>query len=1123
MNTVVKTAFCFALACTAVWAQTSQINGVVKDPSGSAVPGATVKATQTATGQVRTGVSGADGNYTLPNLPTGPYQVEVTKDGFSKSEQTGIVLQVDSNLTVDVSMAVGAVNEQVTVEASAATVETRSTAIGTVVTNQEVSEMPLNGRDPHELIFLAGMATYPGAGSYSTIRNYPTVVVSVAGGNGDGVAYLLDGALWQDPYNSLSLPLPFPDALQEFKLETSAAPAQYGYHATATVNAITKSGTNEYHGDLFEFLRNGDLNARDFQGTARDTLKRNQFGGVVGGPVLPRFKNKLFFFGGFQRTSLRSDGSQNVANIPTPAALGGDFTALAGPGCNSGKQITMNPALGFVNNVISPSLLNPVMVNIAKTLPVTADPCGRTVYPQVADQDENLYIAKVDYQINDKSSFFGRFMLGDLNTGSTYDGKNPLSINIYGYHDYDYGITFGHTYLFSANLVSSTRLAVNRTNVAKLPDNYESWAGFGANISPLGGNIITLTATGAFNIGSGSASLGAQHNGPMPHLAQDFTWIHGNHQVTFGGGIYQQRLNYFSAVNANGTATFSSANTGLLMGDIMMGLPNTFAQGTVYGFYTRQFYDSLYVQDNWKITPRLTLNYGVRWEPYLSPYNDRGENEVFSPTAYAAGTKSVVFQNAPPGLFFPGDSQYTVGNYSHNYYNGPDYKKFYPRVGLAWDPEGKGRMTIRAAYGMYGDRAQMLAGTAGYFDSPFGNQVTVSGANMSNPYAAQGGNPFPQIVQQVGIGVYKPTAPFVANGNYITSPLANFHPVYMNQWNLSVQRQMGRDWLLTANYIGNNTIHMISGENTNQAVFMGTGPCTLQGPTGPVAETVCSTTADQQLRRQLSLINPVQGQFYSNIGNVDDGGTAEYEGLYLSARKTLSHNVTLLANYTWSHCISDVYNFNPGNGGVAPEYNRRQYRSNCIGIDLRQEVVLNMVATTPKFSNRWARALGSNWQVAPILELKSWTDFTAFVGSDRALTTAVNQTPNQVLANPYPATQTLSNWINAAAFAPSALGTYGNLGYNNLKGPGIFQLNVAFSRTFQIGEKRAFQLRAEAFNLPNHVNGFAPGAAPINAGAGANSTLTSPTFTQVTSDISGNNGLQGGDYRVIQVAAKFVF
>src|SRR3984885_9545328 len=389
MNSIVKAACVFVFACTSVWAQTSQINGTVKDPSGSAIPGAAVKATQTATGQVRNAVSGADGSYSIPNLPTGPYQVEVTKEGFSKSEQTGIVLQVDTAQTVDVSMAVGTVNEQVTVEATAATVETRSTAIGTVVTNQEVSEMPLNGRDPHELIFLAGMATFPGTGSYSSIRNYPTVVVSVAGGNGDAVSYVLDGAVWQDPYNNLSLPLPFPDALQEFKVETSAAPAQYGFHASGTVNAVTKSGTNEYHGDLFEFLRNGDLNARDAFAPTRNTLKRNQFGGVVGGPVLPRFKNKLFFFGGAQRTSLRSDGTQNIAFIPTQASLGGDFTALASPACNKGRQVTLPASLGFTNNSISPSLLDPVSVNLAKLLPSTASPCGQVNFGTLNNSDEN--------------------------------------------------------------------------------------------------------------------------------------------------------------------------------------------------------------------------------------------------------------------------------------------------------------------------------------------------------------------------------------------------------------------------------------------------------------------------------------------------------------------------------------------------------------------------------------------------------------------------------------------------------------------------------------------------------------------------------------------------------------
>src|SRR5438067_816174 len=299
------------LTCATVWAQsTAQINGIVKDQTGAVLPGVEVSATQTDTGVKRTVVTDETGSYVLQNLPLGPYRLDAALPGFRTYVQTGIVLQVDANSTINPVLTVGQVSEEIKVEANAALVETRSAGLGTVVDNQRVLELPLNGRNPTELILLVGAANpNPNPGNMNSARNYPTIVINVAGGLSNAVTYLLDGAIHNDAENNLNFPLPFPDALQEFKVETSALPAQYGLHSAAVVNAVTKSGTNEFHGDAFEFVRNGIFNARDFFASTRDTLKRNQYGGVVGGPIV---KNKLFIFGGYQGTNQRSAPPQFI-------------------------------------------------------------------------------------------------------------------------------------------------------------------------------------------------------------------------------------------------------------------------------------------------------------------------------------------------------------------------------------------------------------------------------------------------------------------------------------------------------------------------------------------------------------------------------------------------------------------------------------------------------------------------------------------------------------------------------------------------------------------------------------------------------------------------------------------
>ena len=1125
------------LVCTGIGlAQTAQINGTVRDDSGSAIPGAAVKATQTATGVVRNTVSGADGSYVLPNLPIGPYLIEVTKEGFQKYAQTGIVLEVNTAPTVDAALKVGSVNEQVTVQAEALQVETRTQSVGQVVDTQRVLEMPLNGREVHELIFLAGMANYPGTASLNTVRNYPTVVVSVAGGAPDSVAYNLDGVIHQDPYNNLSLPLPFPDALQEFKVETSAVPAQYGYHSTAAVNAVTKSGTNQFHGDLFEFLRNGDLNANDFfnnqVGAPRDTLKRNQYGGTIGGPIR---KDKLFFFGGYQRTDLRSDGVQATAFIPTPDMANGNFSGITSPACNSGNQINLPSSLGFTNNQISPTLLNQVALNVLKTFPATTNPCGRTGYQLANRYDENLVTAKVDWQASSKNSIFGRWSIAKLNQASTYDGRNPLSISSYGFNDLDYSLALGDTFVVGPSLVSSFKVAANRTNIVKIPDNYSGWDKFGANVSPLAGNVIAISAPGAFLLGGGAAAPGASHNGPMWSAYEDVNWVKGSHQVTFGGSIYRQMLNYYSAPFAQGTANFDgSASTAPgarpaaanLLTDFLVGRPSSFQQGTAYGFYSRQYYAALYIQDSWKITSRLTANFGVRWEPYLSVFQKfPHQDEHFDAGLFAQGVHSSYYQNGPAGVVFSGDPQYTCGNS----FNCNNWHKFFPRVGLAWDPKGDGRMTIRAAYGMFGDRMSMLSLSQEQFGPPFGNIVALAGVNLTNPWATYPGipglpagqNPMAILSAQDAIGHQAATIPFLPFGTYVTSPLTDFHPTYVNQWNLSIQRQFGQGWLLSANYLGTSTIHFVSGESVDPAIFI-PGTCAA-GQYGLRAPGPCSSTANTNFRRALYLQNPALGNF-GGIGIADDGGTGSYEGMTVSAQRRFSTGLNILANYTYSHCISDPWNQNPTAAGVAIPGDRRQWRSNCTGTDLRHLFNLSAVYTTPKFSNKAARILAGNWELAPIMQIKSGPYFSVLAGPDQALTGVPGQPASLTGANIYPTNRSVDQWFNPKAFTLPTPGTYGNLGLNSLQGPGVFQLNLALSRNFPVGERRSFQLRGEAFNLPNHLNAFTPGIGAINGTLfGGQVNVTSPNFGQITSDISGNNGQQAGDYRVVQLALKFIF
>ncbi|HEY7337959.1 MAG TPA: carboxypeptidase-like regulatory domain-containing protein, partial [Bryobacteraceae bacterium] len=451
----------FAGGLHAQQAAVSQISGMVRDPAGLGVPGAKVTVSQTTTGLTRSVQTGPDGAYTIPSLPIGPYRMSVAKEGFSSYVQEGVVLQVDSNPVIDVALKIGSLSQEVVVQADANMVETHSTGVGQVVDQQRVVELPLNGRNATQLIFVAGAAS-TGDPNLNTNKNYPTVSISVAGGPSNAISYLLDGAMHNDPENNLNQPIPFPDALQEFKVETSALPAQYGYQGGATVNAVTKSGGNEFHGDAFEFLRNGDLNARNAYAVRRDSLKRNQFGGTLGGPVK---RNKLFFFAGYQGTIQRSDPTTGIAFVPTAQMLAGDFTQITAPVCNANRQITLKTP--FVNNRIDPALLSQPAVNLTKRLPTPTDGCGTVRFGTVSNSEEYLGLARADYQINTQQTLFFRYYIAHLDQLSPYNNNDPLTITA---PFVTYNMQFfalGHTYVINPTTINSFHASLNRGAIVR--------------------------------------------------------------------------------------------------------------------------------------------------------------------------------------------------------------------------------------------------------------------------------------------------------------------------------------------------------------------------------------------------------------------------------------------------------------------------------------------------------------------------------------------------------------------------------------------------------------------------------------------------------------------------------
>jgi hypothetical protein len=1074
------------------------ISGQVSDSSGASVQGADVTATQTETKFSRAAKTDLQGRYTLTNLPVGPYLLRVKAPGFKSFEQSGIILEVGNNIQANAAMQLGAVSESIEVTAGASMVETKENDVAQVVNQRQINDLPLNGRQATQLILISGAATQAPSDSLYSTKNHPSsVTMSVAGGQANATNYLLDGGNNIQTFTNLNLPFPFPDALQEFSVETSSLPARNGSHPGGLVNVVTKSGTNKLHGDMFDYLRNGDLNARNFFAAAHDSLKRNQFGGTIGDKIIT---DKLFFFAGYQGTRTHTQPPQTISYVPTSTVLAGDFSTLLSAGCQStgkAKALT-DPTTGapFPNSQIPVTRFDPAAVKVAGYLPAAQTGCGKVTYgiPQVNDEDQ--IVGRIDYVRSAKQSIFGRYYLNDYTSPAFWNPQNALWTANPGNYMRSQSMTLGDTYSIGPALVNSFHVTATRMR------NNRSPSGQQLDPSILGINSYTATphdiridVSNYFTVGCGNCAPG-HFNTNSFQASDDVDLVHGRHQLAFGVDFMRSQNNLYTGNNQNGQFDNNGSYTGDSLADFMLGDLSLFDQNRPQRNALRESMPAAYIQDTFHASDRVTLNAGVRWEPMLMPYDYFGRGASFNMQSFLANQHSTVYPNAPAGMFYYGDAgipkSYANSKWGH----------FAPRVGLVFNPHGDGRDTLRIGGGILYDVNEMYYGQRLTSNPPFSNDVSQTSptAHLANPWVGYpGGNPFPGLYQTPNASTV-----FPVGGLYIVlNP--NMKPTYMAQWNVTYQRQLPGNWMFSASYLASKTTHVWLQQDINPAVYI---PGTCSGK-------ACSTTTNSNQRRVLYLAYPSQGQYIAQMITADTGGNSFYQGALTSIQHRFSHNFSTLVNYTWSHCIDDEdFVGDMHNSQYQNPYNRRGERGDC-NFDFRQVFNATAVYVSPKGGSLLGRIAG-NWELAPLIRGTSGAPLTVNSGKDNSLTAMnpVTDRPNLVLPNAVynstigPALQ----WFNPAAFAANPTGTYGNSGRDTLRGPGTFNFDVSLSRSFKFGERITLQARGEAFNIINHTNlGFGTSGAGT---VGASMNITSSTFGQLTA---------AADPRIMQFALKLMF
>jgi hypothetical protein len=1077
------------------------IVGTVTDPSGAFVANAKVSAVESGTGVTRGAVTDNGGAYVIPGLRPTTYSLVVEAQGFSKYTQPNVTLSADQSVTIAVTLTVGQATQSIEVQTSVVQTDTYTSTLKEVVDSQRMIELPLNGRNAAMLTTLvAGAISAPNGGAdQGQTKTFPGAIEVTANGSRQNmVAYNLDGADNVDRYTNTNNPFPLPDALQEFSFLTANYSAEYGEDGGGVVNVITKSGTNDFHGDAFGFIRNGDVNSRNYFASAVDPLKRWQEGGTFGGPVI---KNKTFFFAGVQTTTLRDVTNGLSSEVPTPAEEAGNF---------SGVSTIYDPTTGqpFPGNQIPISRFDPASLGVMKYLPQSSAASGIVFYSKPLHQNFYDVVGRLDhnFSVNDHVSL--RYDWELFTNLPVYQPTNILTYSD-GSNIIDQNVLAQWSHIFTPTLLNEFRVGFLRDASQRGPANgVPSVRTFGVNIpyQPPANDVQTISVSGFFTFGDNPHARFTRNNFILNDALR---WVVGKHNITIGADLERRQVELDNGFNSPGLFTFNGqSNHTLSTGNAMA----DFALGDLYQFQQAQgqFEDAnawlmgYFIQDDWKVSKRLTVNLGLRWEPYFPYHEVDGRVEGFSLPDYEAGKVSSIYTNAPPGLLFRGDQGLPTNGTESN------FRDFDPRLGFAYDVMGDGKTSLRGGIGTFYDSA-----TNGIFnnnmvdEAPFAQQILLT--NPPGPFS----NPLDNLPQYTSVfpvpsplphNIVLPPPVSVTTFN-LAGRLAFKNPV-MYSWNLTMEHQFGGNWLGRIAYVGSHSTHLSLSENFNPSIY-------IPG----------STLSEQQ-----RVLFPQ----YSNIELIDQSGNSDYNSLQATAQKRLGHGFSILANYTWQKSIDNVPPSSGGTGAgatggaggepipwYAPGSNQLDYGTSDFNREHVFVVSYLWDLPSPAPHNKLVNGVLGNWEVSGLITAEKGLPFTVFAGKDISQTGLNADRAVYVGGDPLGPGACKSapcvSYINPAAFAYPAAGGVGNVGKDPFQGPGLFDWDLAAIKNIPITERWRIQFRAEFFDVLNHPNFTSNQVGGVGASSSnnyPNDTLSSSTFGTITSAY---------DPRILQFAIKIFF